>query len=85
MKPLITDLYPREAVRNWLFVNGGWKGIKVEFKHSIFKGMKRSKTVFTNEYGRKIEFDGTIEFTDFKVYEDRKLRFTIEELCGAEE
>lgn len=84
-KPLITDLYPREAVRNWLYVNGGWKDIRVKFKGSKFKGMKRTKTIFINEYGRKIEFDGAIDFTDCKVYEDRKLRFTIEELCGKEE
>lgn len=78
--PLITDLYPREAVRNWLFVNGGWDGIRVKIK-----GRKCTKTIFINKWGRKIEFDGTIDFEDFKVYEDRKLRFTIEELCGAEE
>lgn len=84
-EPLITDLYPREAVRNWLYVNGGWKDIRVKFKSSKFKGSKFTKTIFINKYGRKIEFDGAIDFTDGKVYEDKKLRFTIAELCGKEE
>lgn len=82
-EPLITDLYPREAVRNWLFVNGGWDDIRVRIKSKTI-GRKCSRTTFINKWGRKIEFDGTIDFTDSKVYEDKKLRFTITELCGEE-
>ncbi len=77
-KPLITDEYPRNAVKYWILCNGGGSDIKVFVKHYVCEQVWRDSNV--------LSFNHVLDFNDGSVYEELcGATFCKESLIGDEE
>ena len=72
-EPLIIDEHPRNAVREFLYANGGRDEVTVRY-YSV-----TNNYMFTNKYGYSIELRAKLKPCDLNK------TYTLEELCGEEE
>ena len=77
MKYVITDEYPRLAVKYWLLCVGG-------YEHVTVKHTKKGHTSFENKYGDVMTFHYCVNFEDAKFYNKTTIS-NINELCGEDE
>lgn len=73
-KPVIIDKHPRNAVKEWLTVNGGGSEVSIRYDNEF------EVFVFQNKHGQCIDLkDVSLTTYDFNRF------FTEEELCGGED